>query len=62
MEQVYRTVRAEAESSKQERDKWMSLQYIYIFFFSNWELEYSCVLRSDQMKGAPYVPLRKLFL
>lgn len=33
--------------------------YIYIYF-SNWELEYSCVLRSDQMKGAPYGPLREV--
>lgn len=41
MEQVYRTVCAEAESSKQDRDKWMPLKFI---FFSNWELEYSSVL------------------
>lgn len=32
---------------------------IYIYF-SNWELEYSCVLRSDQMKQAPHVSLRKV--
>ena len=60
MEQVCRIVCAEADSSKQDRDKWMPLS----FFFSNWELEYSkwCSGRSDQMKYPSKRFSGKLFL